>query len=129
MKHKLTTLMGAALLAAITLNAGTVKLGWDASVTPDVEYHVYASTNLITETNMATSLGILNVGTNLTAEFRNLDAGIWYFGATARKGGLESDLSNIISGEVPSSPTGAQIIPLTTVTNNGGNIFFLMGNP
>lgn len=125
MKNKfLLTLI--AVLTSGTVLAGTVKLGWDASTTPDVEYIVYAHTELITETNKTDAIGIMNVGTNLTAELRSLTPGTWYFAATALKAGLESDLSNVISGEIPNAPGAPEFIPLVTITNNGGNVFFLM---
>lgn len=125
MKNRLTAILTLGLMAG-TLTAGTVKLGWDPSITPDVEYIVHASTNLITETNKTQSLGRRNVGTNLTAELHNLPAGTYYFAVTALKGGLESDLSNVISGEIPNAPGTPALIPLNVVTNSGSNIFFLM---
>lgn len=112
------------LIGLLALNsfAGDIKFSWDPSPTTNVTgYTLYAHTNYITELNKTNCLVKVNVGTNLTATLEDFTLnGIWYFGATATKEGLESKLSNIISLEVPQPPTNMRTVVLQysgTLTN------------
>lgn len=103
MKKRLTAILTLVAMAG-TLTAGTVKLAWDPSITPDVEYIVYASTNTVTYENKYSASIILNAGTNLTADVSGLAPGVWNFAATSLKGGLESELSEAVAAVVGVSP-------------------------
>lgn len=118
------TLLTLISIIALSADAGTVRLAWEASITPDVEYVVFAHTNAITETTKHESVAIINVSTNLTGDLDGLWAGPWHFRVVAQKGGLQSDLSNEVVGEMPEGPSNAQLIPLVTLTNGGGGLFF-----
>lgn len=114
-------------LTALPLLASEVRLAWDASLTQGVtNYVLYAHTNDLAAVSLTNALVKLNVGTNLTARVESLVPGRWWFGATAMKDGMESDLSNTISVEVPRPPRNMRtvvILSSATVTN-WTNIFF-----
>jgi len=74
------------LASVLSLSAGTVKLGWDSSTSPEVNrYKVYAvqGTNTVFTANNANASAVLTVTNQLTVTFSNLTAGAWTFTATA----------------------------------------------
>lgn len=106
-----------------------VPLAWDASLTPGVtNYVLYASTNVLTSTNLASAPVRVNVGTNLTARVSDLLPGQWYFAVTVEKGGVQSDPSNVLPVEVPASPGTLRTVALqysATLTNGFQDLLFL----
>jgi hypothetical protein len=109
------------IFAAITSMASDAKLAWDASPTTGVSnYVLYASTNILSATNMTSATVRLNVGTNLTATVERIQAGQWFFAATAMKDGLESEPSNILIVDVPTPPARMRTVVVQysgTLTN------------
>jgi len=109
------------IFAALTSMASDIKLAWDASPTTGVpNYVLYASTNILSATNLTSATVRLNVGTNLTATVERIQAGQWSFAATAMKDGLESDPSNILIADVPQPPARMRTVVVQysgTLTN------------
>lgn len=101
--------------------ASSINLAWDASPATNVtSYVIYASTNILNATNLASANVRLNVGTNLTATITDLKAGQWSFAAAAVSGGVEGDLSNILIVDVPKPPERMRTVVLQyggTLTN------------
>ena len=104
--------VGAQILIGLTTLvacATDVHLAWDRSQSPlpagtnQLTYVVYAHTNSITSTNRMGAAMRLSVGTNLTTKV-SVPAGTWYFAVTTADGLLESDLSNILTVEIPKAP-------------------------
>lgn len=88
------------LLLASQLKAVDVQLAWDANPPSDgvVSYTIYAHTNTLSQTNLSKAVVKQVVGTNLTAKVEGL-IGTWWFTVTAKdKDGLESDISNVVTG-------------------------------
>lgn len=94
---------------AVSLAGPNVRLAWDAS--PDVgvkEYAVYFSTKPIT--NMVSGMGVVNVTNKLTATVSNLTySTTYFFRATAKMDGLESDFSNETSYTTPKVPAPSNL--------------------
>ena len=109
------------IFAALTSMASDIKLAWDASPTTGfTNYVLYASTNILSATNLTSATIRLNVGTNLTATVERITAGQWSFAATAMKDGLESDPSNILIADVPQPPARMRTVVVQysgTLTN------------
>jgi len=109
------------IFAALTSMASDAKLAWDASPTTGVtNYVLYASTNILSATNLTSATVRLNVGTNLTATVERIQSGQWSFAVTAMKNGLESDPSNILIVEVPQPPARMRTVVVQysgTLTN------------
>lgn len=93
------------LLFASAALAGDLHLTWDASPSTNVTgYAVYATTNSLTDTNLATALRF-DAGTNLNIVISDLKTGTWSFGATAYTASRgESLLSNIVIVQIPEPP-------------------------
>lgn len=105
MKHLINTTLTLLAVATIGADGADIRLAWDASATTGItNYVLYAATT--TQTNIAR----LNVGTNLTARVESLQPGTWLFSATAMKGGVESDPSNILIVEVPQPPRNMRTV-------------------
>lgn len=100
------------LLLPLSLRAGSVSLAWDASTTAGVtNYFLYASTNALTATNLASAPVKVACGTNLTVTITGLAAPLtWQFAVTAVKGGVQSDLSNVVIAQVPLTPANARVV-------------------
>lgn len=94
--------------------AGDVTVAWDASPTPGVtNYVLYAHTNLLTATNLASAVVKVNCGTNLSASIEDLHPpSQWYLAATAAAGGVQSDLSNVLIVQVPVTPPNARVVAI-----------------
>ena len=109
------------IFAALTSMASDAKLAWDASLTTGVtNYVLYASTNILSATNLTSATVRLNVGTNLTATVEGIQTGQWSFAATAMKDGIESDPSNILIVDVPQPPARMRTVVVQysgTLTN------------
>lgn len=95
-------------LIALNLNAAEIKLTWNPSDTPGCSYVLYGSTNGVL--SFANSNLKTNVGTNLIVSVSTLQMNQWQFGVTASKGGVESDMSNILLVEVPLPVKGLRIV-------------------
>lgn len=96
---------GTLFAASLAPLGGNVKLAFDPSTTPGVtNYVLYASTNALTATNLATAVTNISLGTNLSVRVDGLRPGKWWFATTAVKDGVESVASNILPLEVPQSP-------------------------
>ena len=94
---------------AASMSAGTVALAWNASADAGCSYTVYASTNSFPTNNPALATIKTNVGSNLSVTL-NIGVGRWYFGATASKYGLESDVSDVIYFERrPGAPSTLRV--------------------
>lgn len=100
------------LLAGGLLSAAAqeVKLAWDASATSGAIYVIYASTNSLSVTNLASANVRLSVGTNLTATAQDIKAGRWWFAAAAVANGVESLPSNILIVDVPAPPAAMRTV-------------------
>jgi hypothetical protein len=106
------------LLLTLAINsclAGTVTLQWDASVSTNVAgYKLFASTNLLNNTNYTKANVIVDVGTNLIASVSTDKVGTWYFGAVAYgysgTNKVESNLSNILPLTWPAPPANAVML-------------------
>lgn len=98
-------------LCALPAFAGSLRLAWDASPTPGVEYLLYVQSDTapFTYTNYAARV---NVGTNLTAHVYQIQPGKWNFAVTAVTNSVESDFSNVLPVEVPGPPTNARTVTL-----------------
>ena len=119
MKHCASVVLIALALLGANGLASEARLAWDPSTTAGVtNYVLYAHTNVLTSTNLASAAVRLNVGTNLTARVEALVPGLWRFAATAFKDGLESGLSNILLVEVPGAPQNMR----TVVVQFGGTL-------
>jgi hypothetical protein len=118
MKRLLTILM---LLAAVTLQAQSVTLAWNASGSPEVTgYRIYYGTNsrsyaFVTNTALVTTQ---------TVVLPRL--GRWFFAATAHDAqGLESEYSNEVEWEAkPGSPVlqGELFVRLSPVIERSTNL-------
>ena len=98
-----------AFMFAASVSAGPVTLAWNASADAGCSYTIYASTNSFPTNNPALVTIKTNVGSNLSVTL-NLGVGRWYFGATASKDGLESDMSNVIYWERrPGAPSTLRV--------------------
>lgn len=126
------------LLSAFSLQpsafAGEVTLAWDASPSPAVtNYVLYAHTNSLSATNLASATVKVNAGTNLTALVENLRPPVtWYFVATAVAGGVQSDPSNQLIVQVPPPPANARVVAVQfgiTLTNLTDVGFFRLRIP
>lgn len=114
--------------------AGEVTLAWDASPSPGVtNYVLYAHTNALSATNLASALVKVNAGTNLTALVENLrPPATWYFVATAVAGGVQSDPSNQLIVQVPVAPANQRVLAVqfgVTLTNFTDTGFFRLRIP
>lgn len=109
------------LLIALTASAQNIRLGWDASPSAAVtNYVLYAATNALTTTNLASALVKQPVGTNLTATIEDLKPGRWWFAATCQAEGVESGPSNVLLVDVPQPPAAMRTIVVQysgTLTN------------
>jgi len=95
--------VGFLILASV--KAADVKLIWGASPSAGVtNYIVYANTNTIVSTNYYLSSIKIEVGTNLTTRVSGLTPGMWWFTVTCIADDVESDISNVITGNVPNKP-------------------------
>jgi len=95
------------LLSVFSSNAQTqVKIQWDPSPSPGVEYRLYAATNSISETNKLASPIIVGAGTNLTATLDQVVPNTYYVRATAYypSNGVESVLSDQLVFSIPHPP-------------------------
>lgn len=103
---------GLVLLLAVSSRAGSVNLAWDASATSGVtNYLLYASTNALTATNLASAPVKVACGTNLNVTITGLAAPLtWQFAVTAVKGGVQSDPSNVVIAQVPLTPANARVV-------------------
>ncbi|CAN8142890.1 exported hypothetical protein [uncultured Thiomicrorhabdus sp.] len=82
------------LLFATPCFAGDVTLSWDASPSSGVTgYKIYYGQDSF---NLEFSK---NAGDTLTTDITGLQAGTWYFAATAYNNDAESTLSNVVSTE------------------------------
>lgn len=102
------------LSSALCASASEVTLAWDASPTPGCTYVLYATTDgTLTKTNMSQSKVIVDCGTNLTVKASGMTTpGTWRFGVTAKIGGVQSDLSNILILTVPDLPQNFRTVAL-----------------
>jgi hypothetical protein len=97
---------------------GTVTLRWDPpppcnGCTTNLSYRLYAHTNAITKTNLASALVRLDAGTNLTAVLTDLSQGLWRFAATSyTTNGTESVPSDNVTAEVPAAPQNMRTVIL-----------------
>ena len=116
----------AMVFIAATSFAGDVRLAWDASTSAGVtNYVLYAHTNSLSATNLASATIKVNAGTNLTARIEGMASGTtWYFVATAVAGGVQSDPSNQVVVQVPAPPGNSRVVAvqwgvsLDSITNN-----------
>jgi len=101
-KPKLRNALAVLLALSLSASAGTVRLVWNAS--PDVVqgYRIYVGTNSPLTTSNA--VGIVDVGTNLTATVTATNAGRWYFVATAYTREAESAPTPELSAVFPAPP-------------------------
>lgn len=98
----------ALFLSVVSLGAAEIKLAWNPSDTPGCNYILYGATNgalTFANSNLKT-----NVGTNLIVSVSTLQMNQWQFGVTAFKGGIESDMSNILMVDVPLPVKGLRIV-------------------
>ena len=109
------------LLLPLLARGADVKLAWGPSATAAVtNYVIYAYTNppLPVVTNWAVRV---EVGTNLTSTISDLQAGQWWFVATAMAAHrIESLPSNTVTVEVPVPPPNMRTVVLQysgTLTN------------
>lgn len=114
--------------------AGDVSLAWDASPSPSVtSYVLYAHTNSLSATNLASATVRVNAGTNLTALVENLrPPATWYFVCTAVAGGVQSDPSNQLIVQVPQPPANERLVAVqfgVTITNFTDTGFFRLRIP
>jgi len=117
--------VAALLLIALTAAAGTVRLAWMASPDAVQGYRIYAGTNSpLTITN---AVGVLDVGTNLTATVTTTNAGRWYFIATAYDANkIESVPSNELTVNFLSAPRsfGVLSVESSVTLTNGWSEFY-----
>lgn len=132
MKIKLISII-VSVFALINLWGADIKLQWNPSTSLGVtNYVVYASTNVLTSSNLYDRAARLNVGTNLTATIQNIRTGSWWFTVTAMSNGLESDCSNIINVNVPVAPQNLRTIVIQydgTLSNFYDVGFFKLRTP
>lgn len=114
----------AILLLTAKALASDINLVWSPSPTVGVtNYTLFAHTNALTKTNLAIATVKVSVGTSTNVLVQDLAAGQWYFAATATKGGVQSDPSNIVITEVPASPENMKTVVLQysgTLINTAG---------
>lgn len=107
--------VAALLLIALTAAAGTVRLAWMASPDAVQGYRIYAGTNSpLTITN---AVGVMDVGTNLTATVTATNAGRWYFCATAYTRDAESQPTPEIAVVFPSPPANFATLAIEASVN------------
>lgn len=99
-------------LTAGTIQAGQLKLAWDAPASPASQFTIYAATNEITAANLSESLVKINVDTNQTASISDLQSGTWYFAATETLNGVESSPSANLIATVPPAPKNLRTVIL-----------------
>lgn len=106
-------ILALALLASSAF-ADQVTIAWDASISTNVTYIVYAnpvSGGGLNYTNRAASVVKVNVGTNLLAVVQNVTTVPMVFAVTASRDGLESQFSNLLLISVPFAPTNVRVGP------------------
>ncbi len=115
------------LCSIAAASASDVTLAWDPSPAVGCTYVLYATTNsTLTETNMSKAQVIIDCGTNLQVVAAGMATpGTWRFGATAKVGGVQSDLSNILILSVPQAPSSMRTVAL----QYSGNLEGLGTNP
>jgi len=107
--------VAALLLIALTAASGTVRLAWMASPDAVQGYRIYAGTNSpLTITN---AVGVMDVGTNLTATVTATNAGRWYFCATAYTRDAESQPTPEIAVVFPSPPENFATLAIEASVN------------
>ena len=107
--------VAALLLIALTATSGTVRLAWMASPDAVQGYRIYAGTNSpLTITN---AVGVMDVGTNLTATVTATNAGRWYFCATAYTRDAESQPTPEIAVVFPSPPANFATLAIEASVN------------
>lgn len=107
--------VAALLLIALTAASGTVRLAWMASPDAVQGYRIYAGTNSpLTITN---AVGVMDVGTNLTATVTATNAGRWYFCATAYTRDAESQPTPEIAVVFPSPPANFATLAIEASVN------------
>ena len=109
------------LFGGVAAQAQMVSLAWDSSIHPGVtNYTLYASTNSLVATNLATATVRLNCGTNRTGTITDLVPTRWWFTATAWADGAQSLPSNVLQVEVPLPPANMRTVVVQysgTLTN------------
>lgn len=90
------------LSACCLVLAGETRFGWSPSPTAGV-------TNYVLTVTQGTNSVRVNVGTNLTASAQ-LTNGIYSVTVTAQKDGFESEPSNMLTLDVPRSPTNLRTL-------------------
>lgn len=100
----------------MTAYAGRVSVGWSPSPSTNVTYRIYAATNetSMLETNLSSSSVIMDVGTNMIASILFDRPETWYICATARRDGIESEPSNVLTVVVPVAPGGLAAMAVET---------------
>ena len=103
------------LLAAMTVQAATVNLAWDASTTAGVSYYVYHKL----QGGAYTTTDRKDAGTALTLSWAGLAAGTHCFVASAYNSGGESGYSNEVCTTIvaPPNPPGNLRIVSQTASN------------
>lgn len=94
------------MAASVCRGQAIVPLEWDASISTNVTgYKLYASTNVLTATNLSSALVKLNTGTNRSVQVLITNVANWRFVATAYTAqGIESGPSNELIVGVPAPP-------------------------
>lgn len=93
-----------------------VRLAWDASPSPGVDYILWASNAVHTPTNALP----VPAGTNLSARVSDIAPGRWTFYVTARTRGtnaVESVPSNLLLLDVPTTPANFRNVVIQYSTN------------
>lgn len=127
MKANLTLWFSLVCLGAWA-QAAPIQFAWDASVTLGVtNYVLFASTNTLTTSTTSNAPVKLNLGTNTTCWVEGMTNGVWNFAVASVKNGVQSDLSNVVTVEVPKAPANMRTVYLQygpTVTNFSDTGFF-----
>jgi len=98
-------LLSAFLLLVCTACASTFTLQWDSSPSAGVaKYKLYASTNLSNWFSFTNTTALTVVVTNLSP------AKYWLYATAVSTNGIESDPSNVIAADIPSSPATLRIV-------------------
>lgn len=136
----LLSIFYALIITSSPCSAVDVQLIWDPSPTENVTYILYATTNILSSTNLHSSQVKADTGTNCGVTIRDMDPGIWTFAATAVKTSIniipqtlaigiqpatttnkvESDPSNFLILEIPSPPAMARTMVLEATTTLTG---------